>query len=49
MNWFFAPAIRLFSGTKISANLYWIGVLAFIPLLILIGTSASGREWLADA
>ena len=36
MNWFFSPAVRLFSGTRIAANLYWIGVLALFPLLILL-------------
>ena len=50
MNWFFAPAIRLFSGTKISANLYWIGVLALMPLLILIALLIVGENgWLTPS
>jgi methyl-accepting chemotaxis protein len=35
MNWFFAPAVRLLSGTRIRGHLIFIGLLALLPLLVL--------------
>ncbi len=45
MKWFFAPVVRLLSGTRISGHLYCIGVFALLPLLILswlIGVGENG-------
>ena len=47
MNLFFAPAIRLFSGTRVSHNLYWIGGLSVVSLVLLIALSfTSSAAWL---
>jgi methyl-accepting chemotaxis protein len=48
MNWFFSPAIRLFSGTRVSNNLYWIGGLSMMSLMLLITLSVnSSATWLS--
>jgi methyl-accepting chemotaxis protein len=44
MKLFFAPLVRLLSGTRIRGHLYCIGVLALAPLLILLWLIGAGEN-----
>jgi hypothetical protein len=44
MKWFFAPIVRLLSGTRIRGHLLCIGAFALVPLLILFWLIGAGEN-----